>query len=84
MAKKTITRKSLARKQPRMPDKELAKVISGEKKLKPSKKAQRLVAERNVKLRLLEGWKVVGKPQDDKGKVLDVKTNASDLVLMEK
>ena len=32
MVKKTITRKSLAKKQPRVPNKVLTKVISGEKK----------------------------------------------------
>jgi len=71
MAKKPVPQRSLAKKQP-------------EKKVVPPKKTQILVAERNVDKRVLGGWKIVGNPQDEKGKVLGVKTNASDLILMEK
>lgn len=54
---------------------------------KPVKKevAQRLVRRDNIDKRLKAGWKLVTeKVTDDRGRVLGVKTNASDLVLMEK
>ena len=68
----------------RMPDKKIKKVIAGEVKLKPTSKAQRLVAERNVNKLKKEGWKAVGSAKDEKGRVLNVDTHTSDLVLMEK
>ena len=74
MAKKT-ERKSFAKKQPRLPDKAIVKAMT--EKAKPAKKPQVYVAERNVAKRILQGWKIVSRGQDKK-------TNASDLILMEK
>ena len=60
------------KKKPKTPDKEIRKVLTGETKVKPTKKIRRYVAERNIKEKLAIGWKVI----DQK--------HASDLVLMEK
>lgn len=60
------------------------------KKSKPKKKAKkgilyRLVAPRNLAKRLEMGWKESKNPIEDcHGRVLGVRTNANDLILMEK
>ena len=64
--------------------KKVAKVIK--KVVAPPKKDQRLVAERNVERMLADGYKIADSEsiKDKHGRILGIKSHASDLVLMEK
>ena len=68
-----------------MPKIKKKKVIKKESKV-AKEKDRRLVADRNVERMLKDGWKIVDveKIKDGHGRLLGVKTNASDLTLMEK
>ena len=60
--------------------KESLKVVEPVKKGKD----QRLVATRNVDAMKLKGWKAVVAPKDKHDRVLGVRVNVSDVILMEK
>ena len=61
------------------------KKIVAVKPLPKLDKIQKLVTERNVEKLKAQGYKIVAKNVTDKqGKVMGVRTNISDLVLMEK
>ena len=65
----------------KLPDKVVVKDLSKKKKDNDN---QRYVRVDRVEEMKKKGWKKVGDGKDAKGKILDVKTQISDLVLMTK